>query len=573
MKYIFIIALAMIVATAAKSVNAQTPGNCPLHRFGDANCDCRVDETDKAILMEEYLGTASTVRANFDGISTCRSRNSVSKYVCLADHQIWISNNGKICAGETSQPSPTSTLTPAPIVAVSAVPAFPGAEGFGSATSGGRNGAVLVVTNTNDSGPGSLRAAIDAFGPRIVVFKTGGAITLRSKLIVKNPSITIAAQTAPGDGIYLRNSGLIIATHDVIVRGLRVRVGDDPNGTNPTTRDGITISSSETGQDIYNVIVDHSSVSWGIDENMSTWTTKVHDVTVQWSIVSEALYNSIHIDEGASVTAPHSMGFLIGDSSRNISIHHNLFAHNNDRNPVMNGGTRVEVINNVLYNWGSKFGIKFVSRVYPSSDPDGFMPDSANVIGNYGIPGVNSSTTSKVILIERDLLPYEEGSRIYVKGNIGPGRLQDTGNEFDAVRIESIVNPKPGDQQNANVLISTPAFAGSGISTLSATDAYTQVLDKVGATAPKRDIVDARVINSVRNRTGQRINSQNEVGGFPVFSAGTSAPDTDNDGMPDAWEQSTGVSNPAVADANTITQSGYTAIELYINSFFPAGSL
>ncbi|HEX6625833.1 MAG TPA: hypothetical protein VF064_19105, partial [Pyrinomonadaceae bacterium] len=239
------------------------------------------------------------------------------------------------------------TLLPPPARVASApterpaVPAFPGAEGFGSTTPGGRGGRVILVTNLEDSGPGSLRAACEAEGPRVVVFRVAGLITLASPIVVKNPYLTIAGQTAPGDGVCLRNHTFIVATHDVIVRYLRSRLGDLVG----EAADAITL-----GTGARNVVLDHCSASWSIDEVLSL-TGNVSDVTVQWCLIAEALNRSKHA-KGA-----HGYGSL-SRANGPVSWHHNLWAHNDARNPRLgdNNGRppypTFDVRNNVVYDYG-----------------------------------------------------------------------------------------------------------------------------------------------------------------------------------------------------------------------------
>jgi hypothetical protein len=218
---------------------------------------------------------------------------------------------------------------PAP-AASSTLPAFPGAEGFGSHTPGGRGGRVIEVTHRGAEGPGSLRAAVEATGPRIVVFRVGGIIDLEGGLAIRNPFITIAGQTAPGDGICLANGPLTINTHDVVVRYLRVRPGDGPGGGNPENRDCLGIAGP--GDQVHNVIVDHCSFSWGLDENVQTWYGP-RDITVQWCISSESLDDSLH------PKGPHGKGMILGSEDNTITVHHCLLAHNSDRNPLINSGS------------------------------------------------------------------------------------------------------------------------------------------------------------------------------------------------------------------------------------------
>ena len=226
------------------------------------------------------------------------------------------------------------------------VPSFPGAEGFGSTTPGGRGGRVIFVTNLDDAGPGSFRAACDAEGPRIVIFRVSGLITLASPIVVKHPYITIAGQTAPGDGICLRNYTFVIATHDVIVRYLRSRLGD----LSRQEADSITLAAGAE-----NVIVDHCSATWSVDEALSL-AGNVSKVTVQWCLIAEALNHSKH------TKGPHGYGSL-SRANGPVSWHHNLWAHNNARNPRLGDNygrppyPTFDVRNNVIYNYGEIFGV------------------------------------------------------------------------------------------------------------------------------------------------------------------------------------------------------------------------
>ncbi len=250
----------------------------------------------------------------------------------------------------------------------SQIPAFPGAEGFGSLTPGGRGGVVYAVTSLSDeNSPGTLRHGVSLTGPRTIVFRVAGDINLEDHIPIENPFITIAGQTAPGDGITLRGAGLRVKTHDVVIRGIRIRVGDE-GGATPVSRDAIEISAPAN-----NVIVDHCSFSWAIDENGSTFEP-VSDVTFQWCIFSEGLMNSIH-PEG-----PHSMGMLLAkDQASMFSIHHNLFLHNNARNPQVADLGTAEIINNLMYDWGTEaLALERGAK--------------ANVLGNVFIHGNNTET-------------------------------------------------------------------------------------------------------------------------------------------------------------------------------------
>ncbi len=229
-----------------------------------------------------------------------------------------------------------------PIAGAGELPAFPGAEGFGTRTPGGRGGKVYTVSNLNDSGPGSLREACEAEGPRIIVFAVDGYISLASDINVNHPYCTIAGQTAPGGGICLRAGGLNVLTHDVVIRHVRFRMGRLDGSPDSGFRDGFRMHGTPPR---YNVVLDHCSITWAMSRNIITWGG-AHDITVQWCIIAEPLYDPGPTDRGLV-----GMGFLIGDNSEGISVHHTLFAHNYQRNPRLKHGVRADLVNNVVYNW------------------------------------------------------------------------------------------------------------------------------------------------------------------------------------------------------------------------------
>jgi pectate lyase len=416
--------------------------------------------------------------------------------------------------------------------------AFPGAQGFGAYAKGGRGGRVIFVTNLNADGPGSLQAACSAKGPRTVIFRTGGVIRTTKSIGIHNPYITIAGQTAPGDGICIRGAPLQLwNTHDVIVRGLRIRVGDAKDGPNPDGRDGIAMSGAAR-----NVIIDHCSVSWGIDENVSTWPHQAtsRDITIQWCIISEALNHSLH-SKGR-----HGMGLLIGDHTKRISVHRNLFAHNDHRNPHIKGGTTSETVNNVVYNWG-QHAVAF-------TDPEGSGPSLAHIVGNTFVPGPNSSRHVGCLWFHGTV---KKGTRVFVNGNAVDGKR----------RLMSHKN----DQR---FVASEPVFESSNLSVEPADKAYKSVLEKAGALWPRRDPVDRRILEHVKNRKGTVINSQKAVGGWPKYDKGKPPKDSDGDGMPDAWEKKHGLDPKNPKDAARRVppgaspgdrHAGYTWVEFYIN--------
>lgn len=450
------------------------------------------------------------------------------------------------------------SVSPVPI---EAEVAFPGAEGFGSSTPGGRYGRVIFVSNLNDtkdvtsaSYEGSLRWALEQTWPensadpyyqrRIIIFKVGGVIPLVDALILRYPYVTIAGQTAPGDGITLMGNEMIIATHDVVVRGIRIRVGDEGQPT--CCLDGLSISTHYASSDVYNVIVDHSSVSWAIDENISTWidpekSYTVRDITVQWSIISEGLHNSIHLDEGATETDPHSMGAIFGQDGTNMTVHHNIFAHNWARNPRISGIIHSEIINNVIYGWGN-------AAVEINQDKN-----ITHVLNNY-FKAVEDSRHNEIVLSDQMHLE----SQVYISGNL----------TLDLRDGENLMTSRIKNPENFEVS-SEELFVPSNVTMSSAEAAYADVLNYAGVIYPVRDMVDKRVVADVKTGKGNIIDSQSQVGGWPNYQGGFYPQDGDDDGIPNEWEVTHGIDPNFTGDASSFTirsPSGYTWVEEYVNS-------
>jgi len=447
------------------------------------------------------------------------------------------------------------------------LPAFPGAEGFGTSTPGGRYGRIIFVTNLNDTTDvnsldyaGSLRWALEHTWPldpadsysqrRTIIFKVGGVISLVDRLIVTNPFVTIAGQTAPGDGITLKGSGMIIATHDVIVRGVRIRVGDQGQPT--CCLDGINISTTHASSDVYNIVVDHSSVSWSIDENISTWIDPkrpftAHDITIQWSIISEGLHNSIHLDEGAIETDPHSMGAIFGQDGANMTVHHNLFAHNWARNPRISGIINSEIINNVIYGWGN-------AAVEINSDKN-----ITHVLNNYFKAGLNSSREDIVLSDHMNL-----ESRVYIDDNI----------TYDFRESDRLIKSRVRVSEK-NTIARNLLFEPSNVIMNPPEAVYEDVLNFAGVIYPVRDMVDQRVVDEVRTGTGNIIDSQDQVGACPNYQIVYSTQDMDNDGIPNEWELAHELDPNFFGDAGSFSfraPSGYSWIEEYINSLITSPS-
>ncbi len=413
--------------------------------------------------------------------------------------------------------------------------AFPGAEGYGRFALGGRGGKVMFVTNLNDSGPGSLRAAIEEQGPRIVIFNISGTIELQSNLRIEHPRITIAGQTAPGDGICLRKYPLIISADDSVVRYIRVRLGDEADNK----VDGIDVSDAE------NVIVDHCSVSWTLDEAVNTYHgTK--NVTIQWCLISESLHNS-RLQQGHGFAA--SLGGI------NTSYHHNLLANNAGRNPsiageMSNPTINLDFRNNVIFNWQ-----------YRTLDG---RPRSINVVNNFYKAGPASREGLKIVKIQS----LEDGSfgRWYVQGNVFENRSQSR------KRNGLVVIDSPNVSPESAMIDEAVDFAP--VLTQTAEEAFENVLLYTGAIRPKRDSHDQRIVREVRSgRTtfgNGIITSQTDVGGWPKLLSTQPKKDIDADGMPDEWERRFSPNGDlSLQSSQDLDNDGYTNVEEYLNQTNP----
>ncbi len=399
-------------------------------------------------------------------------------------------------------------------------PAFPGAEGFGARTRGGRGGKVLLVRNLNDSGPGSFREAVTQKGPRTVVFRVSGIIDLKSPVRITEPFLTVAGQTAPGDGICFRGASVSVDASEVILRYLRFRPGD----ISAKEVDGLTI-----GGESRRVIVDHCSASWSVDECLSP-SGAISDVTVQWCIIAEGLNHSVHHK------GPHGYGSLVR-AVGGVTMHHNLWAHQTARSPRLGDNygkppyPTFDIRNNVIYGW---------SGVASGMTGDVF---DANYVANYLKPGPDSNTTRGAIVLTKTAKP-----RYYVADNAIP----------KGMRLFS---------EEKQVTVMDKPFAAARVRTTAAAKAYEEVLEHAGASLPRRDAVDRRIVEQVRTGTGHIIDSQWEVGGWPEYRSERPPVDTDRDGMPDEWEKAHGLNPRDPADAvKDRDGDGYTNIEEYINS-------
>lgn len=417
--------------------------------------------------------------------------------------------------------------------------AFPGAEGAGRLAIGGRGGRVIAVTNLDDAGPGSLRAAVEAKGPRTAVFAVAGTIALKTPLKISEPNLTIAGQTAPGGGITLRDQTLVVAADDVVIRFIRSRLGDESR----TEGDAIWINSGRR------IILDHVSASWSVDETLSASARYdeagpngkeggFYDLTVQWSIISESLRRSVH------AKGDHGYGSLIrGGRGSRISFHHNLWANHlarmprpgnydgPDKDPV---GAFFEFRSNVFYNWG---------KGHAGYDADKAARAAYSFVDNAYVMGPDS---------EKPVV-FNEGNSL--------AKAWFAGNSMNGV--------VPADPWSLVTGVQAPGWRQAGpidvapVAADPAASAFERVLADAGASV-FRDSVDARVVAGVRDRTGRLIDSQAQVGGWPVLPAGVAAVDTDGDGMPDAWEAAHGLAPKTPDGATDRDGDGWTNLEDYL---------
>ncbi|MGO4773255.1 pectinesterase family protein [Flavobacterium sp. W22_SRS_FK3] len=446
--------------------------------------------------------------------------------------------------------TPANSLTNKTATALAVTsPAFPGAEGFGRYTSGGRGGQVIYVTNLNDSGAGSLRAAVTATGTRTVMFKVSGIIALNSDLRINNGNITIAGQTAPGDGICLKNYSVNVDADNVIIRYLRFRMGDQAQ------HEGDAIG----GRNHKNIIIDHCSMSWSTDECASFYDNE--NFTMQWCMMSESLRVSVH-GKGT-----HGYGGIWG--GKKASFHHNMLAHHDSRNARFCGSRysgipnleQVDFRNNVIYNWGG-------NSAYAAEG------GSYNLTNNYykSGPATGSGVNDRIISPGQDdgsnNQPAGVWGSFYVNGNHTTANSTTTGNNWNGV------DPNPSSKSKTELRVNTEYDFGD-MTTHSAANAYNRVLAYVGASL-KRDAVDNRIVSEATNGTftytGSNgstkglIDTQSDVGGWPAYNSTAAPTDTDNDGMPNSWESANGLNSNNASDGATYTLSSiYTNLEVYLN--------
>lgn len=432
---------------------------------------------------------------------------------------------------------------------------FPGAEGFGRFTTGGRGGKVYFVTSLKDDySEGTLRYALEQKGPKYIVFKTSGTIYLESPLKIKEGDVTIAGQTAPGAGITIANYETFVAADNVIIRYLRFRMGDQKKF------EGDALGA----RFIKNLMIDHCSMSWSTDETVSIYANE--NTTLQWCIIAESLRSSFH-QKGA-----HGYGGIAG--GKWASFHHNIYAHHDSRNPRLGeyAGSKsaltdlTDFRNNVIYNWGH-------NSLY------GGEGMNVNIINNYYKPGPATMTKQRIVAIDKNENPkteiYNTWGKYYIHGNVVEGSPETTKDNWK----EGVFNQmKPSynlTEKDKNVIrIDQPHNIKNNIITHSAHEAYEKTLQYGGASLT-RDAVDLHILKDIKTRsftyTGSKgstngiIDSQEDVGGFPNLRQEQPLPDSDNDGMPDEWEIKHHL-DPKSANANgRDLDKNYDNIEVYFN--------
>lgn len=529
-------------------------------------------------VLAQYPQISDDMRMQAEAAKAEADRRSDEAFArALPEIEAW-AKKGKPFIQDASRPGDLPQAT---------IPAFPGAEGGGRHAFGGRGGRVFVVTSLDDSGPGTFREACEAGGPRIVVFNVAGIIRLKDRIRIRAPYITIDGSSAPGDGVCIAGNTVELDTHDVVVRHMRFRRGETD------VRDR---NDSIGGNPIGNIMIDHVSASWGLDENMSMYRHMYRppdgakdlklptvNITIQNSIFSEGL-NTYH----------HAFGSTIGGT--NCTFMRNLWANNTGRNPSMGMGGDFTFVNNVIFNW----------RHRTTDGGDG--TSRVNSIANYFKPGPGTPTDRpighRILKAESRTKPpaEKEFGRFYVAGNVIEGNEQVTADNWaGGVQFadEEDVKGESLDAYNRRYLSASRAsepFPMAPLRITTAQEAYEEVLAGAGATLPRRDAVDERIVKTVRTGdvgppvaepdlfdkldqvkyTAERvrelvklvplgfITDPAQVGGYPEYRGAPRA-DADRDGMPDGYEQTHGLNPADAADAAADPDGdGYTNIEAFL---------
>jgi pectate lyase len=422
--------------------------------------------------------------------------------------------------------------------------AFPGAVGYGARTVGGRGGRAIAVTTLEDSGPGSLREALSASGPRTIQFEVAGVIALQDELTIADPFVTLAGQTAPGGGVVIKGNTLKIQTHEVVIRHMRLRPGDELTST-PDDTDALTLNGNNDA--IYNVIVDHTDMIWGPDMGGAALLGDVTNVTFQSSIIGHGLYLSQHA-EGTDANGGHAYGFNVTPMTagamwaKNLTLYRNLLTTGSKRMPAIKSAECADVVNNIVYNWGDQSA--------------GGNPRSQNIVGNWYRPGPGTETFSlfKPHTIQDDPTTYPDA--VYLADNVADG-FDGTLEGPDEVYADTV---RCGELS----VLADPA----GV-------AYDTVIEDAGATLPNRDDISASILAEVVAGTGGYYNGVGNPApnpSWPPPADGNPPTDADRDGMPDDWETSQfgDTSRGSAMDSSSdLDGDGFTDLEEYLNGTDP----
>lgn len=448
------------------------------------------------------------------------------------------------------------------------VKAFPSAEGAGANAIGGRGGKVVEITNLEDSGPGSFRACAEGTDKRICVFRVGGTIALDSDIVVKEPNsfLTVAAHTAPGSGIQLKNWGLVVTSgaHDVVVRYLKIRKGTDqsPQDINNDCN-GILIWSKSAAGPTRDVIIDHASVSWICDDTVQTYSSATN-VTVQWSIVGEGLVPSDY-KTSAGKGAQSKGGLVAGSGQWKRSYHHNLYIHSGSRNPYTKGQAAalptLDWRNNLVYNWSGCQAQVAIGEYNENGTQGNDASVRVNFVGNSYVAGPDTNTGAACGLGQFG----GKGTKMFIQDNIGPFCKNGCSSLPDMKFFHQptvMGTPPPYAIATDTQFRADTPFAVPAVETMPASSLEAVLVKTGGAYKPVRDPLDARLINELQTRTGN-LGRNGEP--WPALAGGTPPTDTDADGMPDAWETSHGLDPKSSGDGAKTSKNGYTNVENYLN--------
>lgn len=495
-----------------------------------------------------------------------------------------VSGSISVVSNATNSPT-TISLTGSGLQQVPAagpLAAFPGAEGGGAGSVGGRGGTVMEVTNLNDSGAGSFRACAEASGPRTCVFRVGGTIQVLGQISISSPYLTVAGQTAPGGGILFSGTQMpagsmfFITTHDVTIRYIRIRVGVGPGHSGGPSNGvaGIAMMNAP----VYNVVIDHVSESWWDNKPFIIYTNypagTIHNVTIQWTMNNEGLAPDASRPGSQSVCGGSGAfsSALINSAFTDIDYHHNLFSDCSHRN-LETAQVTMHEVNDIHYNWS------FFATQYGGSQ-------SSDVIGNKykagpatGAPYMCNGNPCEILILPYNGATTASTPSVYLFGNVGPNQPNPLGNQWQMAQQETCYQCGPAGPVPSSWQRSTPLPAeqipivaddvNNLENVLLPTVGASQRLDCNGNWVSNRDAVDIRLINQYNSGTGAIISSETQVGGFPTIAPGTACVDSDHDGIPDAWEIAHGLNPNDPTDAQKTAPNGYTYLENYLNGTNP----